>query len=136
MTLTTQALHPMNAALNVLKDIGGTEGRTIAVLGNMLELGDIADTAHLNLGKQVMERSVDVLITVGDLAGLAGQEAIRLGKSEDTVFMFRKKDLAIDTLRKLVRPGDVILVKGSRSMEMEEISKALLESTGGRQHVK
>lgn len=126
----------MNAALNVLKDIGGTEGRTIAVLGNMLELGDIADTAHLNLGKQVMERSVDVLITVGDLAGLAGQEAIRLGKSEDTVFMFRKKDLAIDTLRKLVRPGDVILVKGSRSMEMEEISKALLESTGGRQHVK
>jgi UDP-N-acetylmuramoyl-tripeptide--D-alanyl-D-alanine ligase len=125
----------MNAALNVLKDIGGTEGRTIAVLGNMLELGDIADTAHQNLGKQVIERSVDILITVGDLAGLAGQEAIRLGKSQDTVFMFREKSRAIDMLRKLVRPGDVILVKGSRSMEMEEISKAVLGSTGGRPYV-
>jgi UDP-N-acetylmuramoyl-tripeptide--D-alanyl-D-alanine ligase len=121
----------MNAALNVLKDIGSKEGRTIAVLGNMLELGDIAETAHKNLGREVMKRSVDILITVGNLAGLAGQEAIRLGKDQDTVFMFHEKTEAVDALRKLVLPGDVILVKGSRSMEMEEIPMTLLGNTGG-----
>ena len=125
----------MNAALHVLKDIGGAEGRTIAVLGNMLELGHIADTAHKNLGKAVTECSVDVLVTVGDLARLAGQEAVRLGKHPDTVFMSCEKSQAIDILRNLVGPGDVILVKGSRSMEMETISMALLERAGGGSHV-
>ncbi|HXL04253.1 MAG TPA: UDP-N-acetylmuramoyl-tripeptide--D-alanyl-D-alanine ligase [Bacillota bacterium] len=124
----------VNAALHVLKDVKGREGRGIAVLGNMLELGHIAYTAHENLGKAVIECSVDILITVGDLACLAGQEAVRLGKNPDTVFMFCEKSQAIDTLRSLVRPGDVILIKGSRSMEMEEISKALLENTGGEPH--
>jgi UDP-N-acetylmuramyl pentapeptide synthase len=97
----------------------------------MLELGRIAEEAHENLGKEVVELSIDVLITVGDLASLAGQEAMRLGMSRDRVFMFPKKNLAIDTLRNLVQQGDVILTKGSRSMEMEEISKALVELTGG-----
>lgn len=121
----------MSAALKVLKNMGGTHRRTIAVLGNMLELGRIAEEAHENLGKEVVELSIDVLITVGDLASLAGQEAMRLGMSRDRVFMFPKKNLAIDTLRNLVQQGDVILTKGSRSMEMEEISKALVELTGG-----
>ncbi|NLJ61397.1 MAG: UDP-N-acetylmuramoyl-tripeptide--D-alanyl-D-alanine ligase [Firmicutes bacterium] len=125
----------VNAALHVLEDIRGTKRRAIAVLGDMLELGHIAETAHRNIGKAVIERSVDVLITVGDLARLTGQEAVRLGMNRDTVFAFNEKSQAIDTLRKLVSPGDVILVKGSRSMEMEEISKTLLESIGGGPHV-
>ncbi len=125
----------MNAALHVLKDIGDIKRRTIAVLGNMLELGHIADEAHKNLSKTIVDCSIDILVTVGDLAGLAGKEAVRLGKDPNTVFRFCEKTEAIDTLMELIRPDDVILVKGSRSMEMEEISKALLEGTGGEPHV-
>ena len=125
----------MSAALHVLKDIGRPKRRTIAVLGNMLELGHIADEAHKKLGEVVLDCSIDMLVTVGGLAGLAGEEAVRLGKDPDTVFVLHNKNKAIDTLRSLIRPGDVILVKGSRSMEMEEISKALLEPTGGGHHV-
>ena len=125
----------MEAALAVLKDIGGGRRRTIAVLGNMLELGPVASQAHTDLGKVVIDCGVDILMTVGDLAGLAGQEAVRLGKDEGEVFTFCHKRQAIDVLRSLIRSDDVVLVKGSRTMEMEEVSKALLGNTGGRIHV-
>ena len=125
----------VNAALHVLEDIRSTGGKTIAILGNMLELGHIADEAHRNLGKTAIDCSVDILITIGDLACLAGEEAILLGKDPNTVFMLNSKSQAIDIIKTLLRPGDAVLVKGSRSMEMEEISKEILKNTGGSPNV-
>jgi UDP-N-acetylmuramoyl-tripeptide--D-alanyl-D-alanine ligase len=120
----------MRAALAVLRDVAGGR-RKIAVLGNMLELGEIATEAHRELGRVAVAHGCDVLVTVGDLARLAGDEAMRLGKGARDVITCGTGDEAIAALESLARPGDVILVKGSRLMKMEQIVTALMGGNGG-----
>ncbi|HHY33404.1 MAG TPA: UDP-N-acetylmuramoyl-tripeptide--D-alanyl-D-alanine ligase [Firmicutes bacterium] len=121
----------MKAALAALRDVAGGR-RKIAVLGNMLELGEISAEAHRELGRAAVAHGCDVLVTVGDLARLAGEEALRLGKSPRHVVMCSTNAQAVNALDGLVEPGDVILVKGSRAMRMEEVVRALVGDTGGR----
>ncbi|MGE5592509.1 MAG: UDP-N-acetylmuramoyl-tripeptide--D-alanyl-D-alanine ligase [Betaproteobacteria bacterium] len=121
----------MRAALAALRDVAGGR-RKVAVLGNMLELGEISAEAHRELGRVAVAHGCDVLVTVGDLACLAGEEALRLGKGARHIVMCDTNAEAVDALDKLAKPGDVILVKGSRAMRMEEIVSALVGGTGGR----
>jgi UDP-N-acetylmuramoyl-tripeptide--D-alanyl-D-alanine ligase len=67
----------------------------------------------------------DVLVTVGKLGRIIGEVAVRWGMSPDNVTMLEDNDEAIDLLKRTVRKDDVILVKGSRAMKMEEIVNAL-----------
>jgi UDP-N-acetylmuramoyl-tripeptide--D-alanyl-D-alanine ligase len=67
----------------------------------------------------------DVLVTVGALARIIGEVALRWGMSSDQVHVLDDNDEAISLLKKLVRGDDVVLVKGSRAMKMEEIVNAL-----------
>lgn len=120
----------MRAALATLREVAGGR-RKIAVLGNMLELGEISAEAHRELGRAAVALTCDVLVTVGNLARLAGEEALRLGRSPRDVIMCDTGAGAVDVLQKLVKPGDVILVKGSRAMRMEEIVSALVGGIGG-----
>ncbi|MEW5865377.1 MAG: UDP-N-acetylmuramoyl-tripeptide--D-alanyl-D-alanine ligase [Bacillota bacterium] len=120
----------MRAALSTLRQVAGSR-RKIAVLGNMLELGEISAEAHRDLGRTAMALPCDVLVTVGDLARLAGEEALRLGKAAGSVLMFDDRGEAARAVEWLARPGDVILVKGSRAMKMEEVVSALVEGIGG-----
>lgn len=120
----------MRAALATLRDVAGGR-RKIAVLGNMLELGEISPEAHRELGRAAAALPCDVLVTVGDLARLAGEEALRLGKIPRDVVMCDTGAEAVDALASVAGPGDVILVKGSRAMRMEEIVSALVDGTGG-----
>lgn len=105
------------AALGVMRQLAG-EGRCIAVLGDMFELGAAAEEGHRQVG-EAAGRLADELVAVGDLAlhiAAAGGKAARhcAGKPE-----------AIDELKRIVRAGDTVLVKGSRGMAMEEIVQAL-----------
>jgi len=109
------------AALNLLDELGG---RRIAVLGDMLELGDYEEEGHGKVGMRALEVA-DVLVTVGRLGRIIGEVAVRWGMSPDKVHMFESNDEAIDLLERVVREDDVILVKGSRAMKMEEIVNAL-----------
>ena len=109
------------AALNLLDEL---DGRKIAVLGDMLELGMYEAEGHRKVGLRVID-SVDVLISVGKLGRIIGKEALRWGMSSDTVFMLEDNARAIELLTQIIAPGDVVLVKGSRSMQMEEIVTAL-----------
>jgi UDP-N-acetylmuramoyl-tripeptide--D-alanyl-D-alanine ligase len=109
------------AALNLLEEL---EGRRIAVLGDMLELGYYEQEGHEKVGMRALEIA-DVLVTVGALARIIGEVALRWGMSSDQVYMLEDNDEAIRLLKQLVRGDDVVLVKGSRAMKMEEIVNAL-----------
>jgi UDP-N-acetylmuramoyl-tripeptide--D-alanyl-D-alanine ligase len=109
------------AALNLLDDLSG---RKIAVLGDMAELGDQEEEAHRRVGCRAAG-TVDSLVTVGRRAHLMAEEARACGLSPDAITEVETNAQAIAHLRQAVRPGDVVLVKGSRSMAMEEIVTAL-----------
>lgn len=108
----------MRAALTTLAGLE-VEGRRIAVLGDMLELGDAARAAHRTLGGEVAGAGVDLLITVGDLAALAAAEAHKQGIQAVTL---RTNVEAARFLGKNARAGDAVLLKASRGMRFEEIA--------------
>lgn len=105
------------AALNVLADLSG---RKIAVLGDMLELGAEELRGHQVVGARAAH-IVDALIAVGSRGKWIGETARDAGLSEKQILFADNNVQAIDMLRTLIRPGDKILVKGSRGAAMEEI---------------
>lgn len=111
------------AALNLL---GELPGRKIAVLGDMLELGMYEVEGHRKVGRRALE-VVDLLITVGRLGRIIGQEALACGMDEEHVLMVQDNCAAIARLREVIQTDDVVLVKGSRGMVMEDIVNALAQ---------
>lgn len=109
------------AALNVLADIAG---RRIAVLGDMLELGSAEEAGHRLVGRRVPEVA-QVLVTVGQRAAWIAEEARSRGMPAERVISLETNDQAIDAILPLLQPGDHVLVKGSRGMQMERIIAAL-----------
>lgn len=107
------------AALQALGEISRGR-RAVAVLGNMLELGDVTAEKHRNVGLAA-SKVASLVVAVGDLAEGVASGALAGGLSSESVFTCRGNPEAVDRLRCLLRPGDVVLVKGSRVMKMEEI---------------
>ena len=115
------------AALDVLMSFGGEKAsRRIAVLGDMLELGDEGPKAHEQVGRQVATHSVDYLFTVGELSHYTIQGALRTGMEESLTRHFEDNGTLSSYLADFLHSGDVVLLKGSRGMRMEE----MLESIG------
>lgn len=110
----------MEAAINVLKDIS-VHNRKIAILGDMLEMGEWAHKAHFDIGKFAVSRGIDYILTVGENGKVIGDGAIDAGAEVNTIISFHNNKEVNDFLDGFVRKGDVILVKGSRGMKMEEI---------------
>jgi UDP-N-acetylmuramoyl-tripeptide--D-alanyl-D-alanine ligase len=110
------------AALNLLDEL---DGRKIAVLGDMLELGDYEEEGHQKVGMRALEVA-DMLITVGPRGRIIGEAALRWGMSSEQVHVFEGNAEAIALLEEMVMGDDVVLVKGSRAMKMEEIVSALV----------
>ncbi len=115
----------MNAALDVLLEL--ESARKIAVLGDMLELGSWSKRAHMETGIQVAGKKPDMLVTVGEEAANIVKGAIEAGFSPSRTTVLQSNQQAIEHLREILRPGDAVLVKGSRGMKMEEIVQALTE---------
>jgi UDP-N-acetylmuramoyl-tripeptide--D-alanyl-D-alanine ligase len=109
------------AALNLLAEL---DGRKVAVLGDMLELGSEEQRGHQVVGARAAQ-VVDVLIAVGARGQWIGQAARAAGLAAEQVFFAADNARAIEIARAVLRTGDVILVKGSRGMQMEEIVNAL-----------
>jgi UDP-N-acetylmuramoyl-tripeptide--D-alanyl-D-alanine ligase len=110
------------AALNLLDEL---DGRKIAVLGDMLELGDYEEEGHQKVGMRALEVA-DMLITVGARGRIIGEAALRWGMPSEQVHIFEGNIEAIALLEATVAGDDVVLVKGSRAMKMEEIVSALV----------
>jgi UDP-N-acetylmuramoyl-tripeptide--D-alanyl-D-alanine ligase len=109
------------AALNLLEEM---EGRKVAVLGGMLELGPYEARGHAMVGVRAAEVA-DLLITVGDLAHLIAVSALEAGMNPERVTRLPDDQAAIRLLQGLLRPGDVVLVKGSRGFRLDRIVAAL-----------
>ena len=113
----------LRAALETVA-AGRGSGRLVIALGDMLELGAIADEAHRDAGRQVAALGVDEFLGIGPRARLAVEEARAAGLAEArhvTTF----EDTVAHLLKRLA-PGDVVLVKGSRGMRLERVVDALM----------
>jgi len=111
------------AGLNLLSEL---DGRRIAVLGDMLELGEFEERGHRMVGVRVADIA-DELIAVGQRAKWIAEEAILCGLPETNVVIMDDKDAAIEYLHDHIGEGDVVLIKGSRGMQMDQIVAALEE---------
>jgi UDP-N-acetylmuramoyl-tripeptide--D-alanyl-D-alanine ligase len=111
-----------------LKSVAGLSAkRKIAVLGDMLELGEDSPKYHASAGKKVVESGFDLLVTVGPLSKHMAEGARKAGMPEDCVFTFENSREAARKLGGFLDRGDLILVKGSRGIRMEDIVEQLRE---------
>jgi UDP-N-acetylmuramoyl-tripeptide--D-alanyl-D-alanine ligase len=101
------------------------KGKKIAALADMKELGTNTEKAHYDIGKQAGE-VLHTLVTVGTAARFMVRGALDAGMSPERIMSFDTAEQAAPAIRDLVRAGDVTLVKGSQSMRMERVSRALL----------
>ncbi|MDQ4045047.1 MAG: UDP-N-acetylmuramoyl-tripeptide--D-alanyl-D-alanine ligase [Chloroflexota bacterium] len=126
------------AALDVLRDVPGE--RHVAVIGEMRELGDVSEEEHRVVGRRAGDL-VDLLFTYGELAGPLAEAAKTVPRGnrqplEVRSFPVAEKAALTKALEGELRGGDVVLIKGSRGLEMEEIVSALrrrseeIEETG------
>jgi UDP-N-acetylmuramoyl-tripeptide--D-alanyl-D-alanine ligase len=121
----------MHVALEALSHMNGT-GRRIAVLGDMLELGRAAKTAHQDIGALVAKLGIDDLIVCGSMGVHTAAGAVKAGMCREHVVVTRDDpDTGYPTLMaclvERLAPGDVVLVKGSRAMRMERIVECWMQ---------
>jgi UDP-N-acetylmuramoyl-tripeptide--D-alanyl-D-alanine ligase len=114
----------MRAALQWMADVKGA-GRTVAVLGDMLELGRQAEGVHREIGRELARAGTDYLLTTGALGAVIAAGAREAGMAENHVVTADDPAALARRLRAVVRKGDVVLVKGSRGARMERILEAL-----------
>lgn len=111
----------MKSGLEVLSLKEGY-GRRVACLGDMKELGTISDKAHLDTGKIIPDYKVDCLITVGESAKLMAEGAVSVGMDRSMIYSFDNNESLKEKLYDIIKENDVILLKASRSMKLEEIA--------------
>ena len=111
----------MRAALDDLAD--SASGRSVAVLGDMRELGPDERRFHAELGAHVREVGVEVLVTVGELAGAAGPPF-----GGENLHSLADAAQAAEQIAAIVEPGDTVLIKGSRGVGLEVVAEALCEA--------
>jgi UDP-N-acetylmuramoyl-tripeptide--D-alanyl-D-alanine ligase len=109
------------AALNLLEDL---DGRKVAVLGDMLELGQYEQQGHKMVGSRAAEVANE-LITVGERAKLIAFAASEAGMARKNIQEFDTSEQAVEFLAQHLTPQDIVLVKGSRGMQMELIVNEL-----------
>ncbi|MFD7993120.1 UDP-N-acetylmuramoyl-tripeptide--D-alanyl-D-alanine ligase [Streptomyces mexicanus] len=118
--------HSMRHSLDALAAMTrGRDQRSVAVLGRMNELGDDSRTAHEEIGRYAAGLDLDHIILVGgDEAGWMQQGAGSVGGK---AVHLPDQDTALELLHKILRPGDVVLVKASRGVQLQQLADALLQ---------
>ncbi len=123
------------AALSVLRDYAG-DARSVAILGDMLDLGARSEEAHRRLGRLVPLTGVDKLVCYGERAQTIGEAAVEAGLAAEAVSYADSIDALHGLLERLLDPGDVVLFKASRTMGLERAAERLLESVApARLHI-
>lgn len=113
----------MKSAVDVLMNTRGL--RSVAILGDMFELGETSGEQHELVGRYAANAGVELLIAVGKDAQRIARGA-KAGGCKNAVYFKNKKELSAE-LKTMIQKGDVVLVKGSRGMEMEKIVKKIME---------
>ncbi len=115
----------MKASLDALSTI--CKGKSYAVLGDMLELGDYSQQAHRIVGEKAAQVGCEYVLTYGELSRYIADEAIKNGCKAKS---FETKEEIADFLYDCVTEGDAVLFKGSRGMKMEDIFNSLYKKLG------
>ncbi|MFT4048656.1 MAG: UDP-N-acetylmuramoyl-tripeptide--D-alanyl-D-alanine ligase [Solirubrobacterales bacterium] len=110
----------MRAALD---NLSRAEGRTIAVLGGMGELGADSDRFHHEVAQHAADSGVDFLISVGELGGAYGDQY------DGSIEHVASPEAAAYVVRRVAQPGDTVLVKGSRSVGLEKVGEILARAS-------
>ncbi len=126
----------MRAALETLARMSVSEGgRRVAVLGDMLELGASAVQSHERLGELAAGIGMDAIFALGDMSGHVSRGGISGGLPSDRSRAFKDRESLVTDLRAFLKPGDLVLMKGSRGVAMETTAEALgFETTSERSH--
>lgn len=109
----------MKSSLEILKNSSGN--RKIAVLGDMLELGEYSKEIHEKTGKCVKDNNIDILVTVGENAKYIKDGAIVEGMNKENIYSFDTNKEAIELLKQLLKKDDLVLIKASHGMNFIEI---------------
>ena len=118
------------AVKTALRAVAGDRrlGRRVAVLGEMLELGRRADALHRDTGRVVAADGFGLLVTVGGACAKAlGEAAVEAGLAADSVKHYDDSNAAATSLAGLLRNGDLVLVKGSRGVQIDRVVNQLVE---------
>ena len=117
----------MKAALQTLAHLGKSGRRTIAVLGEMAELGEYSKESHDQIGRLVVRYNIDRLVVVGQGAKLIHMGAMFEGSWDGESIYFDSSSEALDYIRGMLISGDIVLVKSSKSANLRHLGDDLLE---------
>jgi UDP-N-acetylmuramoyl-tripeptide--D-alanyl-D-alanine ligase len=110
----------MKSGLEYLCDYAEKKNRC-AVIGDMLELGSYARRLHKQLGEQIAASEVGKLIAVGNFADVIADAAIAAGSRKENIIVCKNSDIAADAAAKFFKPGEIVLLKGSRGVHLETV---------------
>ena len=117
------SLESMSASLKVLSEF--KQNRKIAVLGDMLELGEYSQKLHEKVGEEVYQNKIDMLMCSGKNAKYIVKRAKELGMSEENIYYFETKEEIINKLKEISKKGDIILLKASNGMKFFDIAEKI-----------
>lgn len=109
----------MKAAIEYISKINAK--RKIAVLGDMLELGEYSKDLHEKVGKEVANNKIDLLITVGKETQYIVSSAVEQGINKENIFSYKTNEEAIKKLKEILKEGDAVLIKASNGMRFNQI---------------
>lgn len=114
----------MKAALEYLSNTKAN--KKIAVLGDILELGEFSKQMHENVGEEVAKNNIDILITVGKEAKNIANKAIELGMNEQKVYQYDNNEEVINKIKQIEENDDIVLIKASNGMHFDEIVDGII----------
>ena len=117
----------LRAAMNTIRELTTDTNRLIVGLGEMLELGDEAVTAHLEAGHMIAELEPSRFMAMGEHACHMIEGAVSKGFPSDKALLINSHQDMVRKIEKVMRPGDIILLKGSRKMQLEKVAEGLAE---------
>jgi UDP-N-acetylmuramyl pentapeptide synthase len=117
----------MRGAINTLVSLKGSQ-RAIMVIGDMAELGEYAEQMHADIGAVSARSGIDRLYATGNQAAALARGATTEGMNADRIVVGDKADIIKD-IRRHLRPGDWVLIKGSRTMGMEQVVDGIMATT-------
>ncbi len=94
----------------------------------MLELGTITEQAHRYIGRLIVKNNIDILVTIGEYSKFTDDEVLKQGFNQDNLFHFQNSQDASDWIKTIIKQGDLILIKGSRKIQVSEITKNLVKN--------
>ncbi len=119
----------LRAAVRVLSGMHGHK-RRVLVIGDMLELGDLAAELHHEVGREAAQAGIDAIFAIGELAKAAAAGALEGGLSAAAVTHIDHTDHAVEEIEGILQDGDVVLVKGSRGMRLERVVERIRHRWG------